>query len=89
MTQSNPQTKVVVYTMDFCPYCKRAKELLTRRGIPFTEILVPEEDDPQWEALEKRSGMKTMPQIFNGDALVGGYDDLATLDRKDQLASLK
>lgn len=80
---------VTVYTMEFCPYCVRAKELLKRRGISFREVLVSMDDDEQWRALEKRSGMKTMPQIFHGEELVGGYTDLAALDQKDQLSSLK
>ena len=80
--------KVVVYTMNYCPYCLRAKQLLTQRGVPYTEVLVPEEDDAQWDALYQRSGMRTMPQIFNGDQLIGGYTELAAQDQKDQLKSL-
>jgi glutaredoxin 3 len=80
---------VTVYTMNFCPYCKRAKELLGQRGIAFKEVLIPEEDEAQWDELEKRSGMKTMPQIFNGDQLIGGYSELSALDGKDKLVSLK
>lgn len=80
---------VTVYTMDYCPYCERAKALLKQRGIEYTENRVPEDDDAQWDELFKRSGMRTMPQIFNGDKLVGGYNDLAELDRQDKLASLK
>jgi glutaredoxin 3 len=75
--------------MESCPYCLRAKELLKRRGIPFKEVLVPIDDDAQWDALEKKSGLKTMPQIFAGDRLVGGYTELAAQDGKDQLASFK
>ncbi len=74
--------------MHFCPFCERAKQLLKTRGIPFQEILVPEEDDEAWDALFQRSGMKTMPQIFAGDQLIGGYSDLAALDQQDQLRSL-
>ncbi len=81
--------KVKVYTMQFCPYCLNAKKLLAHRGIPFTEILVPDDDDTQWAALYKISGMKTMPQIFYEDRLIGGYTELAALDHKDQLQSLK
>ncbi len=81
--------KVKVYTMQNCPYCVRAKQLLTKRSIAFEEILVPEEDDAQWDALYKKSGMRTMPQIFNGDQLIGGFNDLAELDKKDELKSLK
>jgi glutaredoxin 3 len=81
--------KVTVYTMAYCPYCVRAKALLKSRGIPFEEVLVPDDDDAQWDALEKRSGLKTMPQIFHGERLIGGYSDLAELDQSDQLASLR
>lgn len=86
MSQSK---NVKVYTMENCPYCLRAKQLLTQKGISFEEIKVPEEDDAQWDALFQRSGMKTMPQIFNGEKLIGGYTDLAALDQKDGLESLK
>jgi glutaredoxin 3 len=81
--------KVTVYTMESCPYCLRAKDLLKQRGIAFQEKLLPMDDDGAWEELEKKSGMKTMPQIFSGETLVGGYRELADLDQKDQLASLK
>jgi glutaredoxin 3 len=80
--------KVKVYTMENCPYCLRAKQLLKQRNIPFEETLVPEDDDAQWEALYKLSGMRTMPQIFAGTQLIGGYTDLAELDKKDGLKSL-
>lgn len=80
---------VTVYTMESCPYCVRAKDLLKRRGIAFKEILVPYDDDAQWEALYEKSGMRTMPQIFAGERLIGGYSDLAALDVQDQLASLR
>ncbi|MBK9294078.1 MAG: glutaredoxin 3 [Oligoflexia bacterium] len=75
--------------MQNCPYCKRAKALLESRGVAFTETLVDDDDDATWKALELRSGMKTMPQIFHGDKLIGGYNQLAALDGKDKLASLK
>jgi glutaredoxin 3 len=81
--------KVIVYTMKNCPYCVRAKALLQQRGVPFTETLVDESDDAAWNELYKRSGMRTMPQIFADDRLIGGYTDLAALDSRDQLASLK
>lgn len=81
--------KIVVYTMEFCPYCTRAKELLRRREIPFEEIPVAEDDDAQWDSLYRRSKMRTLPQIFAGDRLIGGYVELAALDDQDQLESLK
>ena len=81
--------QVKVYTMKNCPYCERAKSLLKQRGVPFVEELVPYEDEAKWDELEKRTGMKTMPQIFQGERVIGGYSDLAALDGQDQLASLK
>jgi glutaredoxin 3 len=80
---------VQVYTMDYCPYCERAKRLLTQRGVVFEEIRVADDDDAAWDALYARSGMRTMPQIFKGDRLVGGYTELAHQDSLDQLASLR
>jgi glutaredoxin 3 len=82
-------SKVIVYTMDYCPYCERAKSLLGSRGIPFTEVRVAEDNDAEWERLEKLTGMKTMPQILHGEKVIGGYAQLAELDRLDRLASLK
>jgi glutaredoxin 3 len=75
--------------MDFCPYCERAKSLLKQRGVAYDEIRVPMDDDAQWDALEKKTGMKTMPQILHGERLIGGYNDLAAIDAQDQLASLR
>lgn len=81
--------KVQLYTMSYCPFCVRAKKLLTQRGVEFEEILVGEEDDQQWDLLFKRSGMKTMPQIFHGDQVIGGFNELSELDRLDALKSLR
>ncbi len=80
--------QLVVYTMVNCPFCLQAKQLLTDRGVPFKEILVAENDDAMWIELFEKSGMKTMPQIFNGEELIGGYTELAALDGQDQLKSL-
>ena len=81
--------KVTIYSKDPCPYCVAAKALLTQRGIPYEEIKIPLENDEEWKALFKRSGMRTVPQIFHGEALIGGFDSLTKLDKKDSLESLK
>lgn len=80
--------KIKVYTMDHCPYCERAKALLKQRGLAFEELKLGLDDDAAWDALSARTGLKTMPQIFSEDRLIGGYSDLAALDAKDQLKSL-
>lgn len=89
MSSNQSDKKVQIYTMEYCPYCIKAKQLLKQRGIPFQETLVPDDDDDQWQALYEKSKMRTMPQIFFGDQLIGGYTELAALDQKDQLQSLK
>lgn len=86
---SDNHQRVRIYTMGSCPFCTRAKNLLSKRGISYQEILVPDNDDAQWAALYQLSGLRTMPQIFNGDQLIGGYTELAELDQQDQLKSLK
>lgn len=80
--------KVVVYTMDYCPYCEMAKRLLEQRAIPYEEFKLDMEDDQAWDQLYKKSGMKTVPQIFVNGTLVGGYTDLANLDRNGGLKPL-
>jgi glutaredoxin 3 len=80
--------KILVYTLDSCPYCERAKQLLTSRNIPFQEIRVEGDDYQTRTELGKRSGMKTFPQIFHGDTVIGGYTDLAEMDERDGLKKL-
>ena len=81
--------KVKIYTTDYCPYCRQAKALLELRGVAFEEIQVDRTNEEEWSAMIARSGMRTVPQIYNGDELIGGYQELAELDQKDQLEGLK
>ncbi len=80
---------VKVYTMQQCPYCEAAKKLLKSRGIEFEEIRLSESDEAAWDALYELSHMKTVPQIFFGERLIGGFTELADLDKKGSLVSLK
>ncbi|NDG84558.1 MAG: glutaredoxin [Proteobacteria bacterium] len=81
--------KVTVYSMQNCPYCVKAKALLTQRGVAFETIMIDDWSDDQWEAFAKSSGMKTVPQVYVDGKLIGGYTQLAEVDARDQLASLK
>lgn len=75
---------VTIYTTSYCPYCTRAKELLTRKGVEYNEINA--EDEAVREAMvSKAGGRRTVPQIFIGDTHVGGYDDLYALDKAGKL----
>lgn len=82
-------SKVIVYTMDYCPYCVAAKNLLKQNSVEFKEIKVADDDDATWDMLYEKSGMKTMPQIFNGEELIGGYNELSSLSRLKGLDHLK
>lgn len=79
--------EIIVYSSGFCPYCVRAKQLLERKGAAFNEIRVDHEPQER-EIMETRSGRRTVPQIFIGEHHVGGYDDLAALDRAGELDPL-
>lgn len=81
--------KVQVFTTTSCSYCKAAKELLRQREIPFEEVILKDDDSAAWDELTTKSGMQTVPQIFHGENLIGGFQQLAELDRKDNLNSLK
>lgn len=78
--------EIRVYTTRICPYCFSAKRLLDRNGLKYTEVSV--EDTAARMELVKRSGMKTVPQIYIGDFHVGGSDDLHALERSGKLYEL-
>ncbi|MGA2449387.1 MAG: glutaredoxin 3 [Polyangiaceae bacterium] len=82
---SNPPVEVTIYTTQVCPYCHAAKRLLERRGIAFVEVDVTA-DEARRAWLREVTGRPTVPQIFFGSEAVGGFDDLAALDRSGQLA---
>lgn len=79
--------KIVIYGTNTCGYCGAARMLLTKKGAKFEDILV-HEDRALREEMQTRSGRTTVPQIFIGEQHVGGYDDLAALDRAGKLDAL-
>ncbi|MCB1856509.1 MAG: glutaredoxin 3 [Halieaceae bacterium] len=78
---------VVMYSTRFCPYCIRARGLLQARQVEFTDIAVDGQPELRREMTE-RSGRYTVPQIWIGEHHVGGYDDLALLERQGRLDDL-
>ena len=82
-------SKWKIYTSESCPYCERAKKLLKSRNIDFEEKKVGWDDDAEWDRLFKLTGLKTVPQIFFGDRLIGGYQDLVALDAAGEWVTLK
>jgi len=79
--------KVVIYSTAYCPYCDLAKNLLTAKNVAFTEIRV-DLDDVMRDEMMRRSGRRTVPQIFINEQSIGGYDDLAMLEKSGTLNKL-
>jgi len=77
--------KIEVYSGPFCPYCVRAKALLSRRQLPFVEYDVQADPGRREEMLARSDGARTIPQIFINDRHVGGCDELYALDRRGEL----
>ena len=73
-----------MYSTGWCPYCDRARELLTKKGVEFKEIDV-DEDGKLREEMNARSGRRTVPQIFIGTNHIGGCEDLFALEASGEL----
>ncbi|WP_242352518.1 MULTISPECIES: glutaredoxin 3 [Anaeromyxobacter] len=76
--------QVTVYTKRNCPYCVRAKALLSSKGVAYEEVSV-EGDDALRTWLVEKSGQMTVPQVFVGERSLGGFSDLDALDREGRL----
>ena len=79
---------VIMYSTGFCPYCVMAERMLRSRGVQEIEKIRVDLDPEKRTEMMERTGRRTVPQIFIGDTHVGGYDDLAKLDRSDELVKL-
>jgi len=77
-----------MYSTAVCPYCQRAEQLLRARGVADIEKVRIDQDPAQRDAMIERTGRRTVPQIFIGEQHVGGYDDLAALDRAGKLVPM-
>ena len=78
---------IVMYSTRFCPYCVRARNLLDSKQVNYTDISVDSRPDLRREMMA-RSGRHTVPQIWIGEQHVGGFDDLAMLERQGRLDQL-
>jgi glutaredoxin 3 len=79
--------KVEIYTTPWCPYCHAAKALLDGKGVAYEEVDVLD-GDRRKAMTERANGRRTVPQIFVGQTHIGGYDDMAALDRQGALDQL-
>lgn len=79
---------VTIYTKFTCPYCHRAKSLLSSKGVDFTDIDITMDRSKRDEMIARANGRTTVPQVFIGDTHVGGSDDLAEFERAGTLDAL-
>ena len=77
-----------IYTTSYCPYCIRAKALLTDKNVSFNEIPVDGNAELRTAMTERANGGYTVPQIFINQQHIGGCDDLFALEAKGQLDSM-
>ena len=80
--------KIRMYATGICPYCVRAEMLLKAKGVTEIEKLRVDLDSTLREEMVQKSGRRTVPQIYIGETHVGGFDDLAALDRAGGLDPL-
>lgn len=81
--------KVIIYTVDYCPYCKRAKALLDSKNVQYTEFdITDDEINGRKKLAELTGGRNTLPQIFINDKHIGGSDDLMEIDTTGELDKL-
>ena len=87
MAAADASPTITIYTSAFCAYCVAAKNLLKSRGASWVEVRV-DLDASRREEMLSRTRRASVPQIFIGDVHVGGFDELAALDRNGELAPL-
>ncbi len=83
MANATPQ--IEIYTSPTCGYCHAAKRILAQKGVSYTEINVLAQPDQRAVMQRRANGGRTVPQIFIGGAHVGGYDEMAALDKRGGL----
>lgn len=80
--------KIILYSTTVCPFCVRAKALLTKKGATYEEINLTNQPERRDEMIEKAGGRRTVPQIFINGQHIGGCDDLYELDQRGGLDPL-
>lgn len=80
---------VILYTSQHCPFCKQAEHLLTERNVGSLAKIRVDLDPAQLQQMIELTGRRSVPQIFIGERHIGGYDDLAKLDRSGELSTLR
>jgi len=80
--------QVEIYTWSTCPFCMRAKALLNKKGVEFTEYCIDGDEAARSEMATRANGRSSMPQIFINDQHIGGCDDIYALESAGKLDTL-
>ncbi len=80
--------RVIMYCTAVCPYCVRAEMLLNHKGVEVEKVRVDQDPERFSEMLGRSGGRRTVPQVFIDGIHVGGYDDLAGLERAGELDAM-
>lgn len=75
---------VKIYTWSSCPFCIRAKSFLDSKNVEYEEVVLDGKDD-ELQQLRERTGQRTVPQIFVGDEMIGGFTEMMELDHSGEL----
>ena len=81
-------SKIEIYTWQYCPFCIKAKNLLNKKNIQFTEYKIDGDEAAREEMSLRASGRRSLPQIFINDKGIGGCDDLYELEKENKLDNL-
>ena len=81
-------SKIRMYSTAVCPFCQRAEMLLKSKGVAEIEKIRIDLDPARRNEMMEKTGQRTVPQIYIGEVHVGGFDDLADLDRAGKLDPL-
>lgn len=79
---------VEIYTWQFCPFCIRAKALLDKKGVEYTEYAIDGDEAARDKMADRANGKRSLPQIFVGDRHIGGCDEIYALERQGELNSI-
>ncbi len=80
--------KVEIYTWQYCPFCIRAKSLLNKKNINFTEYKIDGDESAREKMSKRANGRRSLPQIFIDNDGIGGCDDLYLLEEENKLDAL-
>ncbi len=79
---------VIMYCTAVCPYCIRAERLLAKKGVNRIEKIRIDKNEALRTEMMRKTGRRTVPQIYIGETYVGGFDDLSALDKAGKIESL-